>query len=744
MKYKLSLISTALLTSVSFAAQAETSQSQQDENLDTINVVTELEKAKAAGNKQQEIANLGLLGRQLAFTSAIDVVNYDEKAFEDQQPRNVVDAISKVDSSVMNFGGETNTLQGIYVRGLQLDARQISVNGLAGLYSTYNSPTAGVSSAQLIKGASTAVSGMDPEGSAGAAMNVQTKRAADTPINKISFGWFGDSRLQETFDFGHRFGENNEWGIRVNGKYRDGDTPRDGYSERDRELAIGADYRGDKLRVGIDYMYTKRKTNGGRARVQDIQNFTYAIPSAPDGSINLNPSWIGQTTEDETIMGTFEYDLPYNMMISGGIGHMESRYYGSFGQITNLKQNGDFSVSGIRGIDYHTRTTSANLKLQGEFKTGPINHNWSIAFDQVVRERDFDQSACTNYSITGGSIYSPSFGTLTKNSSCTSTTSLTVDTQSTDEKLTARSLAVSDMLGFYNDEIRLTLGGRFQWIKQTNYNETVNNVKGQTVKYDEYRFSPMVTLAYVPNPNLVFYGNYLEDLEPGATDVTDTGDASMSKPVVSRQIELGVRKNWSDYVTTTLSIYQIRRPGVVPSRTGNSYKTKYTTLGLSAGDEQGEERNRGIEFNIYGQFFNGTLRPSFGITYNKGELIDYVTYALDKVSGTQVASPRIIYKGAVEWDTPFIKDLTLNAAIQYYGSSYQDATKKYKFSPYTTVDIGAKYVLRLSNKQTVTLRGSVENLFDKNYWQVQRGRYDRSFAVVGMPRTYWATVEYSF
>ena len=29
-------------------------------------------------------------------------------------------------------------------------------------------------------------------------------------------------------------------------------------------------------------------------------------------------------------------------------------------------------------------------------------------------------------------------------------------------------------------------------------------------------------------------------------------------------------------------------------------------------------------------------------------------------------------------------------------------------------------------------------------WQVQRGLYDRSFAVVGLPRTYWLKLNYAF
>ena len=715
MKFQHTLVYTSLFM-VPVVVMAENAA-----ELEQVNVLSQLEKVKAAGDKHKEIVNLSLLGRQTAFASPIAVVNYDEKAFEDKAPRNVVDAIAKTDASVVNFGGETNTLSGVYVRNLQLDMRQVSVNGLAGLYSTYNSPTAGVAAAQLIKGASTATTGMDPEGSAGASMNIETKRASDEDINKIGFGWYSNNRLQETFDFGRRFGANKEWGVRVSGKYRDGDTARNDYDELAKELAIGADYNGDKLRVGVDYMINKRDTNGGRARLQDMQNLAFTVPSAPNGKTNLNPHWIGQTTQDETIMGTFEYDLPFNMMVSGGLGHMESRYDGAFGQITNIQQNGKFNVTGIRGMDFRSRTTSGNLKLQGEVETSSVLQNWNIAYDSVVRQRDHDNSSATNGRVTGGSIYSPTFGRLTP-----TTFDLSPVKQNTDSKLTARSLALADTLGFIDNTVRLTLGGRFQWIKQ------LDKTTAKEVKAD--RFSPMVTLAYVANPNMVFYSNYLEDLEPGNVD-QDTGE--MNNPRVSKQIEVGVRKNWNDAFTTTLSAYEIHRPGIIRGRMG-------TALASLAGKEQGKERNRGIEFNAYASLFDNTLRPSIGLTYNQAKVFDFPTYADTIVSGVQVTSPRWIAKSAVEWNTPFVPNLTLNAALQYYGASYQDSAANYKLPSYTTVDLGAKYVVKVSEKQTLTLRGGVENLFNKHYWQVQRGMYDRSFAVLGMPRTYWANMEYSF
>lgn len=724
MPFKHTLLYTAILASFSHLALAEEVTVPAD--LEEVSVVTELEKFKAANHLREDV-NLSLLGKQLAFTSPITVVNYDEKVLADKEARNVVDAIAKTDASVMNFGGETNTLQGIYVRGLQLDARQFSLNGLAGLYSAYNSPTSGVHSAQLIKGASTATVGMDPEGSSGASVNIETKRATDEPINKIGFGWFSNNRLQESIDVGRRFGENKEWGIRVNGKYRDGQTARNDFDELNRELAVGADYRGEKLRVGVDYMYAKRAADGSRARVQDIQDLDYALPTAPDGKINLSPHWSGQTTRDETVMATFEYDLPYDMTLSGGIGHLVSRYYGSFAQINakNLTEDGEYRITGMRGIDYINRTTSGNLKLRGTAYTGAISHNWNTSFDMVKRERDFDQTS-TMKAISGGGIYAPTFNA----------TSLDVDELAqgaTDQALKSYSWALADTLGFVDDQIRLTLGGRFQWIKQKNY-ATKESVKSVSVDAKADRFSPMATLAWVPNPNLVVYGNYLEDLEPG---VVDSDSGVMAKPIVSRQLEVGVRKNWGENLTTSLSLYQISRPGTITAKAAaNGYG--------KAGEEQGKERNRGVELNIYANLLDSTLRPMLGVTYNQGKLIDYATYAGDIVRGAQVASPRIMAKAGVEWDTPFARNLTLNAGLQYYGKSYQDYAKNFKFPSYTTVDLGAKYVMKLSEQQSLTVRGVVENVFNKNYWQVQRGKYDRSFAVVGMPRTYWLTGEYSF
>ena len=704
----------------------------------------------ASDGDMRDRVNLSLLGRANAFTAPISVVNYDEKMLNNKQARTLTDAIASTDASVMAFGGESNTLTGLYFRGFQLDARQFSVNGLAGMYGTQGTANVHVGSAQLIKGASTAVTGMDPEGAVSGALNIETKKASDEGNRKVGLAWFSNSRLQTTADIGQRFGESKQFGIRANAKLRHGDTPRDGYKEDDKEFALNADYRGEKLRVALDTVYAKRKTNGGRARMQDIQNAAGKLYGAPDGKTNLLPSWNWQNTVGQTHMLTFEYDTDHSFQITGGIGYNKARYYGTLISPTVCRTAtatcniaNQYTTGTARLTDQYFRTLSMNLSARGEFYTGPVSHNWSTAFDRIIRQRATyrgtaaGRSSATIYPERGNiagqlEAFKPDYPNTWENSA------------NLDARIKVNSLALSDTLGFLDNSVRLTIGGRFQHVE---YTDKKANETGKS-----HRISPMLMAAWLPSPDLVVYGNYMQDLEPADIKTDDDGNTTMAKPRVSRQFELGVRKNWGD-VVTTLSLFQIKRPGYWRGQTnangrltyGNkSDFAKYKAKGGAAGDEQGTERNRGIEFNVYGNLLNKTLRPSFGLMYLRTDLKNYPNSRDMLINGVQVASPRVIAKAGIEWDTPFVQGLTLNANVQYYGKSYQDTQKKYAFPSYTLMDIGARYAKKFGERNTLTVSGAVENVFNKNYWQVQRGQYDRSFAVVGMPRTFWLKADYSF
>ena len=740
MNSKLALMPLLIMSAFSYAADETTPETPVQQQLQEVNVRADAKRVKAARSYSiasdgdlRDRVNLGVLGKANAFTAPITVVNYDEQALNNTEARTLVDAVAKKDASVWQFGGESNTLTGLYFRGYQLDARQFSVNGLAGMYGTQGTASVQVGSAQLIKGASTAVNGMDPEGAVSGSVNIETKKASDEGNRKIGLGWFSNNRAQGTFDLGQRFGENKEFGVRANGKLRHGDTPRHGYGEDNKEFALNADYRGEKLRVAFDSIYAKRKTNGGRARIQDIQNANGRLFDAPEGKVNLAPSWQAQNTRGQTNMLTFEWDAFENAQITGGIGYNNARYYGNFASPTVTSSGLTYNSGRARLTDQRFKTLSMNLTARGEFETGPVSHNWSAAFDRIDRKRTTYQGARQ----TRSSVIDPSIDIPTQLAKLDSNLgSAWNTTPSLDTVIKVNSLAVSDTLGFADNKYRLTLGGRFQAVEQK------NKLNGR--KADASRFSPMLMAAWVPQPDLVVYGNYMEDLEPSDIRTDDDGHVTMADPRVSRQFEVGVRKNWGDFVTT-LNAFQIKRPGYWRGNTtsGTDFAARKNAGLAYSGSEQGIERSRGIEFNTYANLLNKTLRPTFGLMYLQSTVKDYPNFADNLVNGVQVANPRVIAKAGVEWDTPFAKGLTLNGNVSYFGKSYQDTQKQYAFPSYTLVDVGARYKTKLG-KNTLTVSSSVENLFNKNYWQVQRGQYDRSFAVVGMPRTYWLKAELDF
>lgn len=752
MNSKLALMPLLIASAFSYAADEATPETPVQQQLQEVNVRADAKRVKAARSYSiasdgdlRDRVNLGVLGKANAFTAPITVVNYDEQALNNTEARTLVDAVAKKDASVWQFGGESNTLTGLYFRGYQLDARQFSVNGLAGMYGTQGTASVQVGSAQLIKGASTAVNGMDPEGAVSGSVNIETKKAADEGNRKIGLGRFSNNRAQGTFDLGQRFGENKEFGVRANGKLRHGDTPRHGYSEDNKEFAVNADYRGETLRVAFDSIYAKRKTNGGRARIQDIQNAGGRLFDAPDGKTNLLPAWNWQNTVGETNMLTFEWDAFDNAQITGGIGYNKARYYGTLISPTVCGTGGASSQTATctTANQYHTgtakltdqyfRTLSMNLTARGEFETGPITHNWSTAFDRIIRQRatiDGSKAGTNKAEVKANENIEHQLASFTADYPNSWKNSATKDAN-----IKVNSLALSDTLGFADNKYRLTLGGRFQAVEYTD--------KKKSQSGDAKRFSPMLMAAWVPQPDLVVYGNYMEDLEPADIKDDGTGDTTMAKPRVSRQFEVGVRKNWGDFVTT-LNAFQIKRPGYWRgnTKTGTDFAA-YKTQGGAKGDEQGMERNRGIEFNAYANLLNKTLRPTLGLMYLQSTVKEYPNSRDMLVNGVQVANPRVIAKAGVEWDTPFAKGLTLNGNVSYFGKSYQKTQKQYAFPSYTLVDVGARYKTKLG-KNTLTVSSAVENLFNKNYWQVQRGLFDRSFAVVGMPRTYWLKAELDF
>ncbi|WP_208047142.1 hypothetical protein, partial [Yersinia pestis] len=64
----------------------------------------------------------------------------------------------------------------------------------------------------------------------GGSVNIVTKRADDAPLTRFTTEYASDSRWGGHLDLGRRFGDQNQYGLRVNGAFRGGQPRIDGQS----------------------------------------------------------------------------------------------------------------------------------------------------------------------------------------------------------------------------------------------------------------------------------------------------------------------------------------------------------------------------------------------------------------------------------------------------------------------------------------------------------------------------------
>lgn len=108
-----------------------------------------------------------------------------------------------------------------------------------------------------------------------------------------------------------------------------------------------------------------------------------------------------------------------------------------------------------------------------------------------------------------------------------------------------------------------------------------------------------------------------------------------------------------------------------------------------------------------------------------------------------IGAPEYQANLGVEWDTPFVKGLTLSARMINTGKQYVDAANTQALDNWTRFDVGARYVAERADGAPITLRFAVENVFDNNYWaSASSGRANGISR--GAPRTFLASTTFQF
>ncbi|WP_285293633.1 TonB-dependent receptor [Aureimonas altamirensis] len=675
--------------------------------------------APYAGGQVGSGARLGMLGNRSFMETPFNITGYTDELIRDQQARTLADVVLN-DPSVRNDAPAFSERDAFFIRGFSVTNLDTAYDGLFYIANPRRSYLEGIERVEILKGPSTLLNG--GVGRVGGTINLVPKRAGDTPLTRLTTTYISDSQIWPHFDIGRRYGPTGEWGIRVNGSYRAGDTTLD---RNDIQLGVGAvglDYRGERLRASLDLNYSNQQIDAPTSLFNGaVPGIT--IPRAPDGSINTANSFEYIDSVHQMAAGRIEYDIFDNttLYIAGGA----SRYREDFLTSSYLieDENGDATAT-LAIQPQKIQGFTGELGARSAFETGAVGHQLNVSASQALNENYRGGFARVVLPSFPTNIYDPTFFVGSP-----------IDTSAfprasgrpkfADLQLT--SIALTDTLSMFDDRFQLTLGGRYQDIRSRGFSTLPGPTLGErNYYYSDSRLSPAVAALVRVTDGLSVYGNYVESLTEGPIAPATAANANeIFAPVVNDQKEVGVKYDFG-FMAVTASLFEI---------TQASGFTDPVTRIFSVG---GRQVNRGLELNVFGEVADG-VRLLGGVTLIDAELERTAGGRFDGNDVPGVANVAINLYGEydIDWLTP---GLTLTGRVIHTGSTWYDQANTQKIDDWTRVDAGLRYAFTGPYDKPVELRANVENLFGEDYWASSA----RGFLAAGASRTFTVSAAFEF
>jgi iron complex outermembrane recepter protein len=660
--------------------------------------------APYAGGQVARGGSIGVLGTSNVMNQPFNTTNYTEQFIEDTQARTIADVVVnnasvRAEQSSGGFGDVFN------IRGFDVQATDVALNGLYGMVSAARVPVNLLERVEVLQGPGTLMYGLGPGGSVGGAINIITKRADDIPLTRLTALYQSKGQFGAMADIGRRFGDEGQFGIRFNGQIKDGQTGIAHGNQLQGDSAIGLDYRGKQLRWSFDAYNVSENTDEPRAQI----GFGTAtgVPASPSAYNNFYPG-SKLKLRDTAVMTRAEFDINRYVTVYGAAGE----HYGTSAQ--NFPFASDMTAAGAFNVtngyyDQYTRTKSVDAGLRFHFDTFGVKHTLVTGVTSLNQEIGYFYALSSP--LVASSLYSPS-------------PLAPVDVPRGDmqrsQQTRLNSQQVIDTMSFFDDRLLVTGGFRRQTIGSDSYDPTTG---AQQSAIDQQAITPLAGIVVKPLSNVSIYGNYTSGLTNGGTAPFGTANAGQAfAPYKSSQYEAGVKADWGR-VMTQVAVFQISQPNGVTDPVTNYY------------GYNGKTRVRGLELSAYGEVFRG-LRMMASATF-------YDPKVSGTAGGTQDGNdpggvPKFAFNLGADYDLPWVPGLSVNGRIIHTGAQYYDSSDALRLPSWTRYDIGLRYGMRVIGKDVV-LRANVENLFGSRYW-LQQGTYVTNAA----PRTVLLSAEFNF
>jgi iron complex outermembrane receptor protein len=673
----------------------------------------------AASKPVQELSTVTVVGERTGSfkSNSVQVGTFrDMNPLDIPQTSNVVtrevldaQATNNLFGALRNTAGVTrsqlngSTYDNIAIRGILVENRgNYRLNGSLPVINLIDIPLENKERVEVLKGASSLYYGFVPPSGI---VNLVTKRAGKEPVTDfaVSANHFGGASVHA--DISRRFGEQQQFGARINLLGGREDIGVDNYSG-DRQLATAAlDFRATRdlsFKLDLEH-YRKDVSEQAAIRLSAPVGGRITLPNVPDAKLNLASEWHKYDAKATNVLFRTDYLLSDNWSVLLEAGKARTDRNRHFSEFRDYDlTTGDGMLRTYFGRDQNFDNENYRAELLGRLSGKLITHELTLGYTANQRNSESGTSAPTIdrpqnlYNPSPIAQLSPAF----TNPSVPST--------------------IKDNGWYLSD--RVLIGEKWQAMLGVRGSRYKN--KTTTTRYEADEVNPSASLMYKPTSKLSVYASYIEGVE-------ETGQASLNRAnagewlpaAVAKQKEIGVKAEIAQGVLLQAAYFDIKRPSTTVDA-GNRFVlnglAQYKGLELAASGEV----NKQLSVIASAQILDANqLNEANAATYNK----------------TPENTPKHTASLFAEYSLQSVPGLALNGGLFFVGERPVNNENQANIGGFTTVSLGARYTTRISGRRTI-FQAVLDNATDKQYWSAAGNGY----LGVGAPRTLKVMAKMSF
>lgn len=666
-----------------------------------------------SGFREQEVLNT-------PFSTA----TISAEVIADQQAKSLAGVI-KNDPSI-SLAGDPHWFERINVRGFYLSTDAVYRDGMSindqGTIALENK-----AAVEVNKGLSALRYGAT---SPGGTLNYVVKRPTIEPLRTVTVSADGNGGFGGHADLGGRFGENAQFGYRINAAAEEMRSHVKPFKGDKQFLSGFFDWQvNDKLSFELDLEHQRmKKLSVGEPSLYmwGFNEDAAAVAAAQAAFSSLTPetylaqSWAVEPNKQTYALARANYQFSDQWKASLAVHRSRLwRDQNSGGLWDVIDANGNYEASIYYSPNQARTNTAHQLVVQGDIRQGAARHEIAFGYDHVQRDMTYPEGVYE--SIGFDNLFNPvglprlSVGPAEAGPSYLA------------NRTRQRSWFLTDNL-IINDQWRVFGGLRHTSIEQYGAGSASDSL---TKAYDKAKLNPTLGVIYKPTPKGTIYVSYAEGIEQGGVvnGANYTNNGVQLSPLTSRQIEAGIKWEVGRDTLLTAAVFQINKGLEIDQSNGDGTRTRI---------QDGRQVHRGIELTAGGQV-SPNLRLLAGLAVLNAEVT--------RTSNTALVGKKP--QGVPEWQANLYGDyalsalapgLSINGGMYYGGKKAIDQGNLWFADSYLRLDAGIKYSHRLAAGQVATYRLTIDNLTDKVYLASTTW----GSLQFGAPRTVRVSANYSF